>query len=571
MEYSNIGSRHLAGPTRLQVAMWTSLLVAAVFLFLAGYRSFQVGVYRDDAAYVILAQSLVSSDHYGLINNPGEPGVSQFPFGYPLLLSLLVRIVPGNLDAMKALSLVATLFSSTLLFWGWRWFVTSRSYWWALAIVGMYILAPLTVQHTGMVMSEPVFTASSLSALLLAERAARGKLGRWWSPAMSLALVFAVFTRTIGIVMFASVLIYLLLIRKRRLGKPIALVIVQMAALIGLVVALTPVRLSDLAPSEYIRSEDAAILLAPFRGWSVPTEPGNHATPGPTSSVPTEESKEQVEPRLPFYRVIYEAIQYHFGRDLRTIVLPFGGGDREQTFVERVGLPSMPLVLGYVVSALVFLGFVTWFVKERLSVMLLFALLYLVSITMWGWAGPRLLYPIQPQVNLGFLMGVEAVTLSVGALLSRRNALFRSSMLVLAGVVSVLLVTSVVRNWQLDDTRRHVGDLEARSAWLKSNTSEDDIIMTEVPQIDFLYSGRKTVYYPAQISSSDELRDYLARNQVSYVLVAPDARWQNTYRPFYDAPTTRLLELLETLSAQQLVKRLYASESDLVQVFKVEL
>ena len=62
-------------PNKMQVAIWGAFIVVAVILSLNDYQSFQLGTYRDDAFYTVLAQSLVHSDQYGLINVPGEqPG-----------------------------------------------------------------------------------------------------------------------------------------------------------------------------------------------------------------------------------------------------------------------------------------------------------------------------------------------------------------------------------------------------------------------------------------------------------------------------------------------------------------
>jgi hypothetical protein len=67
--------------TRLQIVIWAGIMAPAVLLSLRGYDAFQVGVCRDDAAYVVLARSLVSDRGFGLISTPGdEPPFSPFPY-----------------------------------------------------------------------------------------------------------------------------------------------------------------------------------------------------------------------------------------------------------------------------------------------------------------------------------------------------------------------------------------------------------------------------------------------------------------------------------------------------------
>ncbi len=183
-------------PTRAQIGVWLVLLAAAVTVSLLQYGHSVVGVYKlDDSAYIVLAESLVHADRYGLINAPGAPVPTHFPFGYPLVLSPFVVLFPGNLEVLKAVSLVATLLNAGILFWGWRWFRVQRSYWWAIAVVGLYVLSPLTVRFAGMVMSEPVFTTFCLLAILLAEQAANGRLIRGWFIWMGSTLWFAMLKR----------------------------------------------------------------------------------------------------------------------------------------------------------------------------------------------------------------------------------------------------------------------------------------------------------------------------------------------------------------------------------------
>src|SRR5712692_863071 len=96
-------------PNRLQVAGWVLVMLVGLALCLRNYNSFQLGTWRDDAHYIILARSLVESDRFGLINAPGLPDSTQYPFGYPLLLVPLLLLFPDQPDRLKILSLIATL------------------------------------------------------------------------------------------------------------------------------------------------------------------------------------------------------------------------------------------------------------------------------------------------------------------------------------------------------------------------------------------------------------------------------------------------------------------------------
>ena len=526
-------------PTRIQIIAWGVVLAVSLLLSVAGYDSFQLGTYQDDSSYAVLAQSLVRSDQYALVNTPNEPIATRYPFGYPLLLAPFVILFPDKPDTMKILSLIATLMNCTLLFWGWRWFSRGTSYWWGIAIVALYALSPLTVGQTRMVMSEPVFTTFCLSVLLLAERRATSELNSRlvFITLMSIGLFFAIFTRTIGLVLMITVFGYLLATKRTKIWKEILLIVIVMICLVILVITLTPVKVSDLFPSEYMNQFTS----------------------------PSSWRQTNIETSLAS-RFLGSVIEY-FREHIRQTVLPLGGGQSEQAFAQRLGIPALPILLGFLISGIVILGLVSWFVKEGISVFPIFAVLYFGFVVMWPWRGSRFLYPIQPQLFLGFLLGTSTILLGASRLLNR-NALFLSSTkTAIAVVVFALIAVSVYKSLYIDNSRIHVGDLQARSSWLESNAPPSAIVMTEEPQTDFLYSHKKTVSYGA-FSSMSELEHYLNRNNVDFILIAPQLKWQTSYVPAYSDRTIRLLSLLENYPNR--VELVYASERDWVKVFRVE-
>jgi len=555
-------------PTRMQVAVWGALLVATIILSLQDYQAYQLGTHYDDARYVILTQSLIHSDRYGMINVPGQPGSAPYPFGYPLLLTPFGLLFPDNLDALKVLSLIATVLNATLLFWGWRWF-SRRSYWWAIAVVGLHALSPLVIDHTRRVMSEPIFTTFCLAAMLLAEQAARGKQNRGWSLLMSVALTFVVFTRTIGVVLVISVFAYLLFVIGRRFWKELLLIVTTMIVLVGLVVGITPVNPKSLLPSNYFNTKEASFLV----GLGVITtsvDPSDLPSSRYTTEDETPTGRGRFDIKLLLTDYFIAGTKQHLGEDLRQAILPLGGGPREQIVAERIGIPSLPILVGVFTFGLIVLGYFRWFVQEGLSVFNLYAILYSGALFLWVWKGPRLLYPIQAQLHFGFLLGIEAVLSWAAAFRGRTNSVRKFRNGVLASAVFILLLLSVRSSLKIDDSRLHTGDLQARTTWLKANTTPCDIIMTGAPPIDFMYSGRKTVYQPGSLASTGELEDYLAKHGVDYILIAPRIEWQPSYIPSYSDRTTGLLSLIADLISESRVMLVYSSEQDLVKVFKIQ-
>src|SRR5207247_392209 len=75
---------------------WLPWVVAALTLAAAihAIEPLPVGVFYDDAQYVILAKSLATGHGYRFLNLPGAPLATHFPPGYPAFLALLWRISP---------------------------------------------------------------------------------------------------------------------------------------------------------------------------------------------------------------------------------------------------------------------------------------------------------------------------------------------------------------------------------------------------------------------------------------------------------------------------------------------
>ncbi len=139
----------------------------------------------------------------------------------------------------------------------------------------------------------------------------------------------------------------------------------------------------------------------------------------------------------------------------------------------------------------------------------------------------------------------------------------------LVALVALLLLGSVYKNLKPEDSRAHIGDLQARSSWLKANTSSSAIVLSEHAELDYLYSNRRMVYPVASYNSAAELEAYLAAHRIDYVLIAPHLRWQTDYRASYSEATARLLERTEELAGEGKVTLVYAPTNSLIRVYQV--
>lgn len=238
-----------------QITAWLILLALITFLSLRGWGTFQVGVYQDDAVYVVLARSIAFGDQYGLINEPGFPRPSKFPFAFPLALAPVVHAFPDDPLACTLVSLAATLLNVTLLFWGWPLLGPGTSRWWGLGAAWLYGVTPRVIGQTRIVLSEPLFTFFVLLALVLVEARLRHTSGRRsLSVVLGIVLMLALFTRWVGVVVGMAVLVRLALADWSQFPRRCATIIGSAVGALALVLLLTSIDLRQVDPVRYLHS-----------------------------------------------------------------------------------------------------------------------------------------------------------------------------------------------------------------------------------------------------------------------------------------------------------------------------
>lgn len=561
-------------PGSLHIASWAIIVLLTLAFSLFGFDLYQVGTHYDDARYIILTRSLLEGNIYGMIHLPGPPDAPFYPFGFPLLLAPLMALFPHNFEALKALSLAATAINATLLFWGWR-YLSRRSYWWAVAVVAMYCLAPITVDLSRRIMSEPVFLTFGLIALLLTERAARGQQSRWWILGLSCSLVFVLFTRSIGIVLVGTIFLYLAFRRGWQALRELGLVLGGMALFLAVILGTTNVRFADLWPAEYFQGVDASFLLGIGATTSLVDAKGSlsaryveQPVQNGTQAIGDHGIGLKLKTLVKDFLITgtHEHITKHYSR----AIVALGGDEnsRLQEIAAQLGIPNLPMVMGYLICLVLGIGLIRWLLQEGVSAFSLFALFYMAALSVWNWNDVRLLYPIQAQLHLGFLIGVEAILWSGARWLKLPSQRINLLNYTLSGAIAMLLIISLVKSWSIDDSRLHSGDMQERSRWLQVNIPADAIIMSESPVIDYLYSNHKAVPYPwIPDHDATKLAAYLQQNHVTYILSAPTIEWQRVYQPQYSPTANHLLPVIAKLVATGQLQMVYRSPNNFTQVF----
>lgn len=563
----------LPRPVRAQTILWVLGILVGLGMMIYNYPKFQVGAHYDDAAYITLARSFLQGSGYGLINFPGEPRIANYPFGYPLVLSLIAAFSPNELASYKLVSIIATLINASLIFWGWRWLSRNLSHWWALAVSLLYLFSPVTIDLSGRVMSEPLFLTLYLLAMMLTEWGCKGqfryKIFNWlWPLGLGMLLVMIPFVRSIGIAITAGILLYLIIVKRKKFLSYFGGVLAGMAVTVILVVTLTPVNWPDLFPTKYLSDQQAAFLI----GLLDPFHSDTGEQPAAQTATQAEELITQRGLRGLLYDYLFEGSKEHFGKSLRTAVFPFAGTSGEQAFALRIGIPFLPVLLGYLISGTIIFGYYRWVKAEHLTVFILSSIVYFIALFAWIWDEPRFLNPIAAQLLTAFLLGVSGILLLAARGWQRLTRQDYSHFLnpVLVAFTCLLLLLSLYKSVTISDSRIHIGELYARTAWLRQHTSQEAIFMSEYPVIDYLYSNRLTTSMPLKEISPAELFTFLKQKNIDYILLAPQIAWMKPkFEPRLSQQMTALLPQFEALEQAGQIQIVYQEPDSMIKIYQV--
>src|SRR3990172_6872404 len=184
----------------------TIFIIISTALGLMRFNSLQLGSSYDDAHYIILAESLASGQGYQLIN---------FPPGWPLLLTPLTFLFPGNYTILKLFSLLLWLASILLIY---RLFSRRIESPHLEIVTGLVAVNPLLVGTSVTVMSESAYLFFSLLALTFFDswNSRAGGKNDWLIILIAVIALYTQLIRTIGISLSIALVVTFLLTRRFR-------------------------------------------------------------------------------------------------------------------------------------------------------------------------------------------------------------------------------------------------------------------------------------------------------------------------------------------------------------------
>lgn len=428
------------------------LVLAALALAVAlmTVTPWPVGVFQDDAIYVVLAKALASGDGFRMINMPGAPHATHFPPGYPFFLAALWKLYPAFPDNIVLFKFANALFLAAAAYGSYRYSrsrlalgVTGAS---LAAIVGTISVVILLI--TGVVMSEPLYIALLIPTLLAAERTAdEPGLGQ---AALAGALIGVLsLVRTVGVFALPAALVVLATRRRWR--------------------------------DAFVLGIAALAFVVPWQLW-VSAHQGEmpHAFVGKYGAYGSWLAEGYRAGGLPFARAVFVKNTNALLGFLGYVTLPV------PAVVPR--LVSLGTVLGV-------LGLGAFAVRRRVPVTLAFVAVYGAVILAWPFEPMRFALVWWPVLAGLFIAGVR--TLWRWRPAGRALSALRTAGVAAVGLVVVgygwYNVRGVREQWWVNIQSDAGTRAKPIAEWVMRATRPDDLVITDDDLIVYLYTGRRAL------------------------------------------------------------------------------
>ena len=455
----------------------------ALLLFLLTYLlslDHVVGMFVDDAWYVLLAKALATGQGYTLINSPSPGILPLYPPAFPWLLSLAYQLAPQfpqNVWLFKSISIAAMLGVGIVAY---RYFVRDRKLppFLALGIALVTVISPpLVFFATTTVMAECVFMLTQLLAIAVIERCVRaGKRGRVWHYALLGAVLasFAFLTRSIAFALIVAAFVYLL---KERLLRAALIFAVGVVLFVG--PWMFHVRMH--APTAEQRMEQGGLIVEDYMTHFWRRQAGE-AYSG-TASVKDISA-----------RILMNTVRILRSEVGAVLVAPLSQ-------LIKYKSPRGGEIFVFILSLLAIAGFVL-VAREKVTLAEIVVPLSLMIIVAWPWLPQRFILPLSPFIVFYILTGFQATH----RLYRRRQTSNPRARWVTVGIVvwcAVAINTLSNGKYILSlhgppaerpGRVRNFDEAEAMFKWIRETIPKEEVIATFNPALVHLYTGHKTIF-----------------------------------------------------------------------------
>ena len=330
------------------------IILIVIIIYLSALNN-KIGIYGDDAIYIILAKAIINGLGYRDIYLPDHPEHTLYPFIFPILLSPLLLF--NSYLILKFVPLILGLVNG---FFTYIIFRKYSRYPFLLALV--VLLNPIYFIFSHSIMSEIPYLFFSLMFLIYFEKFYQTKFKKHFLITITF-LYLSYFTRTIGITLLLSTILFILIKDKIDFKK-------LTFVLLGFIPFILWCLRNMSSPNNYISS------------FFIFSDPYNFDA-GKLNLVT-------------FISRIFRNLLYYLGKvvvkDLARVGITF-----KNPFLYIISISFWLLVLwGLIIS-----------LKKDYKVIELYTLLYLAILLIWPWVSIRFIVPIIPFLTLYFFIGLE--------------------------------------------------------------------------------------------------------------------------------------------------------------------
>lgn len=463
----------------------------------------------DSAQYVLHAKNIVEGRPYaaGYIFNPQHPSdPAEYPKGFPWLLVPVVAAFGVNVFALKilmTLSFVGVLGALWALY---------RAYLprWQLCAATLSIgLCPILWELKHYIGSDIPFALFTLLAILGFEKArdSEGKRQFLWAVSAGLFGYYAVFTRSLGIVLLICFAVCAV-VRFRLYFRP---------AFTSLLVA--------------------AFLYAILSPWS---GAGGHMGPADSSNAVSGVAGG-------YSTIILHALHWMSENMSKALILSAKMCVKYAAFLSGIFdngySDANRIVLFALLTVLASVGFVVR-LRRRFSVVELFFVLYFLALLPWGWVWSRYLTPIIPIYFV--YMWIGSVSISEWA-----NHRLHDHKIQLAPIVAVLIALTYLLRYTTLDYGPFKSEFLSPATYnfteyVQENTPADAVLVSGLDTRGLaLLTGR--TFSPPHLGNARELLDYIEQINATYVVVPPRGTSRAALKQLVDEHS----ELFQTVYSNQ--------------------
>ncbi len=445
----------------------------------------------DNAIYLSLAKSLITSKGYRDIYKPDEPLHTQYPPGYPLILS--IPLLFTNIKNAVPFKILNIIFSTLSLFIFYLLFKNRLKGFLFYSLLLLIALNPTYIEYSHRILTEIPFIFFSFLTLYLCDIYSR----KWNLKILfiiSILSTFPYYLRTAGITLVAAIFLFLLLNKRYR----------------------------DLIFYSII----VIIIITPWiiRGSRIGGEGGY---------------KTQLFAKnmydLSLGTITFKDFLVRIGQNL--VIYLFEVNPRFFfPFLINIKFNPIYIISGVILLSLILSGLITGFNKKNLLFIIYFVFFFGLCL-IWPsvWSSDRFLLPLLPLIFFFFFILIDWIKKKVGI---KGDLLFyiTSSIFITSAIIN--LIPSSLKNLQMLSgyiqgnrysgyTADYIRFYET-AEYARKHTPQNAKFLVRKPELFYLASERKAFCYPF---INDENKILESINKADYIVV--DAfYWTGTTRRY---------------------------------------